>query len=224
MATPISTEAAKAWIGRFYIRAHITDERVRHSPTAGGETVYYSRNIPIVNCATLQPTDDENQLTVYDDGVPVAPGAYTLTGSLGRIVFGVAPANGSVITIDYCYYRRFGFCRSVTVRVDGGVDGIYTLGQRLPKELLEGAIKITGAAERFHINLDLIGKLGELVGDRGQEYFTVYLFSLGEYPGKPAYTLTNVKFSPFELSLPDPNSPIIDRLEFEALNISSDVV
>jgi hypothetical protein len=148
-----------------------------------------------------------------------------LTGSLGRIVFGVAPANGSVITIDYTYQKQLAFGRAVSVQVDGGLDGIHVLGQRLPAELLEGVIKITGSLERYFVSRDFLGKLGlDPDGDKGQPEFTIFLYPIGAYTGKPYYTLSGVKFSPWNLDIPEPNAVVTEKLGWEATGIVSNVV
>lgn len=225
MATPLSTDSAKAWVARVILRGTIVGEELINSPTAAAEDTYYSRSFPIVDPTGFWVTDNEFKVTLYDDAVAQGAGAFTLTGSLGRVVFGAAPANDSVITMDYTYQRTLAYGKAANITIDGGVEGIHVLGMRTPKELLEGIVKITGSLERYFIDRDFVGKLGlDPDGDQGQPEFTMFLYPLGPYTGKPYYTLTGVKFSPWNLDLPDPNSVVTDKLDWEALTIVTNVV
>lgn len=226
MATPLTTQAAKAWMGQVVLRGDIVGEELIGSPTAGGNTTYYARSFPVVDPTNYWVTNNENKVTLYDDAVAQGAGAFTLTGSLGRVVFGGAPGNGSVITMDYSYQRRQAYGHMVNVKIDGGVEGIHVIDQnRLPKELLEGIVSITGKMERFCIDRDFIGKLGlDPDGDAGQPEFTIYLYPLGAFTGKPLFTITGVKFSPYALDLPDPNSVVNESLDWEATGITSTLV
>jgi hypothetical protein len=221
----LNTLAAKGWRAEVVLRGVIADEEMINSPTAGGATTYYSRSFPVVDPATYVVTDDETKVTLEDDGAAVAPGNFTLTGSLGRVVFGAAPANGSVITFSYTYQKQIAYGEAVSINVDGGLESIHVLSQRRPKEILEGIITIKGDLTRYFVNRDIVGKLGiDPDGDAGQPEFTVFLYPLGQVGGKPSFTITQVKFSPWNLSISDPNTPVKETVSWEGLLLTTGLV
>jgi hypothetical protein len=52
----------------------------------------------------VEPVEKVDQLTVWVDGTEQPSSAYTVNG--GVIVFGTAPASGSVVTASYRYYWK----------------------------------------------------------------------------------------------------------------------
>ena len=218
------SQATKGWRCRVKVCANPQDEDMQGSPAIAGQTTFYSKNFPITNNAGVV-TDDENLVKVYVGGVVQAAVAYTLTGSLGRIVFGVAPGAASRVTIDYYYQYEIAYGRSTEVTIDSGTEELHVLGMRTPKEILEGAVTIRGALERYFVSRDFIGKMTlDIAGDKGQTAFVIFLWPLGQITGKPVFTLRGIKFDPWVLSVPDPNTETTERLGYKGISIETGLV
>jgi hypothetical protein len=217
--------ASKGWKTKIVLEGAPVDEEMQGSPAVAAQTTFYTRSFPVVNPSTKEVTDDENDVTVKVDGVTQSPAAFTLTGALGRIVFGTAPGAGKVVTCSYTYKHTLAYGRSGEVTIDGGLEELHVLGQRTPKEILEGAVKISGSLERYFVSRDFIGKvIPDPDGNVGQTAFTVYLYPLAEESGKPKFTVGGVKFSPWTLSVPDPDSPITEKLGWIGTSITPGTV
>ena len=220
----LTTLAAKGWRADLILRGVVVGEELINSPTAAANKTYYMRSFPVVDPVTYVVTDDETKVTVYDDAVSLVV-AFVLTGSLGRVVTTAIPANASVITMDYTYQKQIAYGEAVNISVDGGLEAIHVLSKRTPKEILEGVIKITGDLTRFFVNRDLLGKLGlDPDDDTHQPEFTIFLYPLGNVSDKPAFTITSVKFSPWSLSISDPNTPIKETVSWEGLLFTTGLV
>ncbi len=217
--------AGKGWRASVVLSSDIVDEEMQGSPAAAGQTAFYSRSFPIVDPATRAVTDDETKVTLKDNGTPVAAGNFTLTGADGKVVFSVAPGQGHVITLSYSYEYTLAYGRSSDVTIDGGLDEVYVLSQRTPKEILEGEVRISGRLEEFFTGRDFLGKLvPDPDGNVGQPEFTIYLYPLGNAQGKPKFTVGGVKFSPWKLAIPDPDSPITESLDWRGKTVTPSVV
>jgi len=202
----------------------ITDEEIQGSPAAAGQTTFYSRSFPIVDPTTRQVTDDETKVTLKDNGTPVPAANFTLTGAEGKIVFSSPPGAGHVITLTYSYEYTLAYGRSSEVTIEGGLDELYVLTQRTPKDILEGPVRISGRLEAFFATRDFLGKLvPDPDGDVGQPEFTIYLYPLGKSTGNPKFTVGGVKFSPWRLAIPSPDDPITERLEWRGKTITAGV-
>lgn len=216
--------SAKGWKTEATIQGSPQGEEMQGSPSEAAQTAFYTRSFPVVD-ALGNVTDDEDEVTVYVDGVPQASEDFTLTGATGKIVFDTAPGAGKEVTIDYSYKRTLAYGRSGEVAVDGGLEEIHVLSQRTPKEILEGAVKIRGNLERYFVNRDFVGKVApDPDGDAGQSEFYIYLYPLGSATGKPYFAVGGVKFGPWTLSVPDPDTPITERLEWMGTSITPGTV
>jgi len=216
--------AAKGWKTKIVIQGSPTDEEMQGSPAEAAQTTFYTRSFPVVD-ALGNVTDDENEVTVKVDGVTEDPANYTLTGATGKIVFASAPGAGKVVTCSYSYKHELAYGRSGEVTIDAGLEGIYVLGQRTPKEILEGAVKITGDLERYFVSRDWVGKVvPDPDGDQGQTEFYIYLYPLKDESGKPYFTIGGVKFSPWTLTVPDPDTPITEKLSWMGTSITPGTV
>lgn len=217
--------AGKGWRAKVVLSGDIVDEEMEGSPAAAGQTTFYTRSFPVVDPATRQVTDDETKVTVKDNGNPVSPSGFTLTGSDGKIVFGTAPGAGHIITCSYSYEYTLAYGRSSEVTVDGGLEETYVLNQRTPKEILEGPVRISGRLEEFFVSRDFLGKLiPDPDGNVGQQEYTIYLYPLGDSSGKPKFTITGVKFSPWRLAIPSPDDPVTESLEWRGKAIVASTV
>lgn len=216
--------ASKGWRTKVVIQGSPQDEEMQGSPSEATQTTFYTLSFPVVD--TLgNITDDEDEVTVYVDSVAQASADFTLTGASGKIVFDTAPGAGKEVTIDYSYKHTLAYGFSGVITIDGGLEEIHVWGLRTPKEILEGAVKIKGSLERFFVSRDFVGKVAlDPDGDVGQADFYLYLYPLGEVVGKPYYSLGGVKFGPWNLTLPDPDSPITERLEWTATSITPGTV
>jgi hypothetical protein len=213
--------AAKGWRTRIILQGSPEDEEMIGSPASAGQTVFYTRSFPVVD-ALGNVTDDEAEVVVKKNGVTLATTDYTLEGATGKITLATAAADGDVLTCSYSYRHTLAYGRSGEVVVEGGLEGLYVLDSRLPKEILEGAVSIRGSLERYFVSRDFIGKLGSL--DDEQAEFFVYLYPLGEESGKPYFTVGGVKFSVHTLSIPDPDEVITEKLEWMGTSITTGVV
>jgi len=207
------------------LSSDLVDEEMQGSPAAAAQTTFYSRSFPVVDPTTRVVTDDETKVTLKDNGVAVNPANFTLTGADGKIVFSVAPGVGHVITLSYSYEYTLAYGRTSDVTIDGGLDEVYVLSQRTPKEILEGQVRISGRLEEFFTSRDFLGKLvPDPDGNEGQPEFTVYLYPLGNTSGKPKFTVGGVKFSPWKLAIPNPDSPITESLDWRGKTITPSTV
>lgn len=217
--------AAKGWRTKVVVEGSPSDEEMQGSPAGAGQTVFYTRSFPVVDPATGDPTDDETKVTVKKNGVALAAAEFTLTGSTGKVVLASGASDGDVLTCSYSYRHTLAYGRSGEVTIDSGLEAIHVLNQRTPKEILEGAVQISGSLERFFVSRDFAGKVvPDPDGDVGQTAFTIYLYPLGESSGKPYFTIGGVKFGPWILTVPDPDSPVAERLDWVGTSITPGTV
>lgn len=220
--------ASKGWPAEVVIEGALVDEEMQGSPAIAAQKIFYSRSFPIVDPSTKVVTDDETKVTVTVDGTPEASGNYTLTGATGKIEFTTAPGAGKEVTLGYTYKWTLAYGRSIDATVDGGLEGLYVLGMRTPKEILEGAVKITGKLSRYFVSRDWIGKVvpdpGGDYGDEGQQAFSLYLYPLGNSSGKPYFLIGGVKFGPWSIAVPDMNTPITEDLDWMGISITPGTV
>lgn len=219
MSTPV-----KGWKGSLVLQGTLTKEGAVGSPAIAAQTTFYTNSFPVVNAAGAT-TDDETEVSVYVDDVLKGPTDFTLTGSLGRIVFAVAPGAGKVVEITYKYKLTAGYVQNATLSVDGKVDELYQYGSRLPAALGEGNISIGLTFERAYIDRDLSGKaVAELEAGTGTlPEFTIYLYPRGNVSGEPYYTLGNCKCNTWKLNAPQ-NAWISENGEFVCKTITPGTV
>ena len=216
--------AAKGWKTKIVIQGSPTDEEMQGSPAAAGQTVFYTRSFPVVD-ASGNVTDDEAEVTVKQNGAALNSTDFTLTGASGKIVLNTGASAGDVLTCSYSTKYTLAYGRSGEITVDGGLEEIHVLNLRTPKEILEGAVKISGSLERYFVSRDWVGKVvPDPDGDVGQTAFYVYLYPLGETTGKPYFTVGGVKFGPWTLSVPDPDTPITESLDWIGTSITPGTV
>lgn len=216
--------ASKGWRIKAVIQGTPVDEEMEGSPAVAAQTTFYTRSFPVVD--TLNAiTDDEDEVVLKVDDVTQDSADFTLTGATGKIVFDSAPGDTKVVTIEYAYYRTIAYGYTGEIRIGGGVEEIHVWNQRTPKELLEGAVSIRGSLERFFVDRDFAGKvIPDPDGDVGQPAFYLYIYPLGEISTKPYYTLGGVKFDPWTLTLPDPDTPITESLGWIATSVTPGTV
>ncbi len=214
--------AAKGWRSRIIIQGSPEDEEMIGSPASDGQTVFYTRNFPVVD-ALGQITDDEAEIVVKKNGVALDPATdYTLEGAVGRITLTSGASEGDVLTCSYSYRHILAYGISGEVTLEGGLEAIYALDSRLPKEILEGVVSIRGTLERYMVSRDFIGKLGSLKEEQAE--FFIYLYPHGEETGKPYYVIGGVKFNVHNLRIPDPDDVVTERLEWIGRSIETAVV
>lgn len=207
MSSPV-----KGWKGVLVLKGTITKEEAVGSPAIAAQTTFYTQSFPVVDASDVV-TDDENEVSVYVDDVLKAPTDFTLTGSLGRIVFGTAPGAGKVIEITYKYKLTAGYVQNANLNVDGKVDEIYQFGSRLPAALGEGNVSLKLGFERAFIDRDLIGKAISELETGALPEFTIYLYPRGQVSGEPYYTLGNCKCNTWKLNEPQ-NAWTTENSEF----------
>jgi len=216
--------AAKGWKTKAVIQGSPTDEEMQGSPASAGQTTFYTRSFPVVD-ALGNVTDDEAEVTVKKNGTTLNTTEYTLTGATGKIVLDSGASDGDILTCSYSYKHTLAYGRSGEITIDGGLEELHVLSQRTAKEILEGAVKIRGSLERYFVSRDFVGKVvPDPDGDTGQTGFYVYLYPLGETTGKPYFTVGGVKFGPWTLSVPDPDTPITESLEWMGTSITPGTV
>ena len=177
--------ASKGWRTKIMLQGSPEDEEMQGSPAEAGQTVFYTRSFPVID-ALGEVTDDEDEVTVKKNGTPLASADFTLTGATGKIVLDVGASAEDILTCSYSTKYALAYGRSGEVTVDGGLEEIHVLNQRTPKEILEGAVKISGSLERYFVSRDWVGKVvPDPDGDVGQTAFYVYLYPLDEETGKP---------------------------------------
>jgi len=213
--------AAKGWRCRIIIQGSPEDEEMIGSPASDGQTVFYTRSFPVVD-ALGNVTDSEEEVVVKKNGVTLATTDYTLEGAVGRITLASGASEGDVLTCSYSYRHTLAYGISGEVTLEGGLEAIYALDSRMPKEILEGVVSIRGTLERYVVSRDFIGKLGSLKD--GQAEFFIYLYPLGEETGKPYYVIGGVKFNVHNLRIPDPDDVVTERLEWIGRSIETGVV
>lgn len=216
--------ASKGWRVKAVIQGSPVKEEMQGSPAVAAQTTFYTRSFPVVDTLGVV-TDDEDEVTVYVDDVAKDSADFTLTGALGKIVFGVAPGVDKVITISYSYKHTVAYGFGGEITIEGGLEEIHVWGLRTPKEILEGAVRIRGSLERYFVSRDFVGKVvPDPDGDVGQPAFYLYIYPLGEIVGKPYYALGGVKFDPWTLTLPDPDTVITERLGWMATSVTPGTV
>lgn len=218
--------AAKGWVTKIMLQGSPADEDMEGSPAEAGQTTFYTRSFPVVDALGVV-TDDEDEVTVYVDGVAQLSSAFTLTGATGKIVFGTAPGADKVITIDYSYKYVIAYGRSAEVTVDPGIEPLHVLNLRTPKEILDGAVTISGALERYApSSRDWIGKVipPDPAGRKTQSPAFIYLWPLGEETGKPKFTIGGVKYGPWTLTVPDPDTVVTEKLPWMGTSITPGTV
>ena len=216
--------ASKGWRTKIVLEGAPVDEEMQGSPASAGQTTFYTRSFPVVDPTTKEVTDDETKVTVKKNGTPLGPTDFTLTGATGKIVLATAASADDVLTCSYSYKHTLAYGRSGEVVIDGGLEELYVLGQRTPKEILEGAVKISGSLERYYVSRDFLGKLiPDPDGDVGQTEFHIFLYPLSMGAGNPFFEVHLIKFSPWTLSVPDPDSPITEKLDWIGKSILAGV-
>ena len=216
--------ASKGWRIKAVIQGSPQGEEMQGSPSQAAQTTFYTRSFPVVDALGVV-TDDEDEVTVYVDGVAQLSTDFTLTGATGKIVFNTAPGADKEITIDYSYKHTIAYGFSGEITIEGGLEEIHVWGLRTPKEILEGAVKIKGSLERYFVSRDFVGKVvPDPDGDIGQPDFFLYIYPLGEIVGKPYFSLGGVKFDPWALTLPDPDTPVTERLGWMATSVTPGTV
>ena len=213
--------ATKGWRCRIVVQGSPEDEEMIGSPASEGQTVFYTRNFPIVD-ALGNVTDSEEEVVVKKNGVALATTDYTLEGAVGRITLASPASEGDVLTCSYSYRHTLAYGRSGEVTLEGGLEPLHVLDQRTPKEILEGAVVIRGTLERYFVSRDFIGKLGSLKDEQAD--FFIYLYPQGEEPGKPYFRVSGVKFSAHSLSIPNPDEVVTEKLEWMGTSIEPGVV
>jgi len=204
----------KGWEASIELSGDLTDEEMEGSPSAAGQTVFYTRSFPVVDPTTRLVTDDETKVTVKVDGVTEPAANYTLTGSLGKIEFGAAPGAGKIVTISYSYQTIVGRAQGVSIDYANNVEALYELagypgsGGRGPAAIKEGNIEMTGTVEKAYVDRDLIGKaVGRLkegsgmAGYKGLPEFTMYVYPEGKTSGLRRAVLAGVKFDTYTFDI-----------------------
>jgi len=213
--------ATKGWRCRIILQGSPEDEEMIGSPASDGQTVFYTRNFPVVDILG-NITDSEDEVVVKKNGVTLDPTEYTLEGATGKITLASGASDGDVLTCSYSYRHTLAYGISGEVTLEGGLEAIYTLDSRMPKEILEGIVSIRGTLERYMVSRDFIGKLGSLKEEQAE--FFIYLYPLGEETGKPYYIISGVKFNVHNLRIPDPDDVVTERLEWIGRSIETAVV
>ena len=216
--------ASKGWRTKIVLEGAPVDEEMQGSPASTGQTTFYTRSFPVVDPSTKEVTDDETKVTVKKNGTPLSSEDFTLTGATGKIVLDTGASVDDVLTCSYTYKHTLAYGRSGEVVIDGGLEELYVLGQRTPKEILEGAVKISGSLERYYVSRDFVGKvIPDPDGDVGQTEFHIFLYPLSMGAGNPFFEVHLIKFSPWTLSVPDPDSPITEKLDWTGKSILAGV-
>ena len=218
MSTPV-----KGWKGQLVLEGSLVKEEMEGSPAVATQTTFYTRSFPVVDPVTKVVTDDETKVTVYVDDVAQLSTAFTLTGSLGKIVFGVAPGAGKVITITYSYKLTVGYVQNGALSVDGKVTEIHEWGSRLPAALGEGNISLRASFERAFVDRDLVGKAIAELSDGSLPEFTIYIYPRGNSSGEPYFTLGNAKCNTWKLNGPQ-DAWITENGEFVCKTITAGTV
>ena len=158
------------------------------------KTEFWTRSLPVTTNAGVT-TDDETLVSVYLDGVIVASADYTLTGADGKIVFDSAPGLGVVITVTYYTALTVGYAQNVTMSHAGGLEEVYAIGSRSPREIKEGKINIALKMQRCYVDRNLFGKVSQ---PGVLPEFDVAIYTEGIGSGLPYFTATG-KFEGYDI-------------------------
>lgn len=185
------TATSKGWEASIQYDASIVAENVGTGDAA--ETTFRTGQFPIVNSGTYVVTDDENDVTVYLDGVAQGAATFTLTGATGIIVFGAPPGAGVVVTVTYTYRKVAGYARGVNFTEGHGIEPVFAINSRPAVELHEGKYECSGKVDEFWIDRTLMGKA---IDENAQaEQFSFTLTVKSKATGGRTYTLIRTKFS-----------------------------
>lgn len=197
----------KGWEASIELSGDLTDEEMEGSPAVAAQTVFYTRSFPVVDPTTRVVTDDETKVTVKVDGAAKESTDFTLTGSLGKIEFVIAPGADKIVTITYSYQTIVGRAQGVSIDYANSVEALYELAGysgssgRGPVALKEGNIELTGSVEKAYVDRDLAGKaVGRLKQGTGMTLykglpeFTMYIYPEGKTSGLRRAVLAGVKF------------------------------
>jgi len=211
---------AKGWeaIIRFPVQT-LTKERMidsngKEATGDGAKTVFWSRSFPIVDAAG-NPTDDETLVTLYVNGTAQASTAFTLTGSLGKIVFATAPAAGSIITLTYKYAKTVGYAQTADISHNPNLEAIMQIGGRGPVEIKEGKTEITVSIERCWLDRDLLGKVSAI---GALPEFQIDILPKGVGAGNPIISAVG-KFNGWSMSV-GVDAIVLESVEFTGRTVS----
>jgi len=110
--------------------------------------------------------------------------------------------------------------QSVSFNFDGGLEEIYHLGDRDPKEIKEGNIAISGSIERYFGSANFSASATTFCGmatDAVLDEFWVALFPEGD--ALPKILISNVKFGGYSLSV-DQGGIVTESATFRGLAIA----
>jgi len=133
--------ASKGWRIKAVIQGSPQGEEMQGSPSQAAQTTFYTRSFPVVDTLGVV-TDDEDEVTVYVDGVAQLSTDFTLTGATGKIVFNTAPGADKEVTIDYSYKHTIAYGFSGEITIEGGLEEIHVWGLRTPKEILDCVLSL----------------------------------------------------------------------------------
>jgi len=220
------SEAEAGWVTETVLKGAPVKKDMLGSPAEAGQTTFYTRSFPVVDPSTEAVTDDETKVTVYVDDVAQDPGAFTLTGAEGKVVFTAAPGADKVVTISYTWLYTIAWGYSTEVQMDPGNKPLHVQGQRTPKKILDGKVRITGTMERYMPDRDWMTKVGppDAAGKKAQEEKEIRLWPLSNASGKPKLVVTGVKFGPYTLSNKDPGEAITESIKWEGTTATPSVV
>ena len=198
---------------------------------------FYTHNFPITDDAGVT-TDDEAEVDVFtDDGVPDgSPTEYeddgsdfTIIGLTGEVTIlaaeNAAVNEGERISISYYTTAEVGEGQNASVDFDGGLEDTHKLGSRLPREIKEGPISISGSIGQLYPNRDLFGKfIGESDFYKKLAEFSFYIYLDAPegviQTGSPYIKVAKTKFGGGSLSV-DLGSIVALDVTYRGLAVST---
>lgn len=192
------------WEGTFLIEGSQIKEVLDEKAIGGASVEYFVSHWPIVDSGGIV-TDDENDITVYEDDIAMGTGDYTLDGSEGSIIIGTVDATKKY-TVTYLSKETVGSWQGMEFDHKNNSKYVHVGGQRNPLEIKEGLIeqgfkfmelwldrrRITMAAQ-FLQNASITDRYGKLPA------FTVTIETKAS--GGAGYIMTGVKLDTTKMSL-----------------------
>jgi hypothetical protein len=210
------------WNGRIILNGSVTKEYLG----TGSDIVSFSKELkeyPITKGAnTSEYADNASYVLIYFNQSTIPSGnisgEYSINASLGIVTINES-SGGEAIEATYTFYRVIGYATSINFAQDNNLDPVIVIGERNPKEIVEGQIAITGSIEEFFIDRRAWGMVDESTIDHELQNLTLQIT-----PDKDnvsiEYFLRDIKFNTYSLDLTK-DGFIMNVRDFSCTNIST---
>lgn len=185
------------WEGVFIIEGSQTREVLTESSAGGSNVVYHTSHWPIVD-ASGNVTDDESDITVYDNGVAMSTSDYSLDGSAGTITI-ISASAGHQYDVTYQSKETVGTWRGIDIEHKNNLKVNHVGGQRTAYDIKEGPIEVTLKFDMLYIDARAMRMATGKLNSGALPEFTVKAQTAST--GGTEFTATNVKLNSTKLSL-----------------------